>query len=142
VDPTGYAVEAWRWPGPLRPEPAAEALLADEFDRDDTGVVFVDAGGPNALDKYTIVDEGDQLGPSHWTAAAEWIAQTSPIFGGRVTAGDAAKPGTLAMLGGGFGDVRVTCSLRLATPGAIGLVFRRAAPDRWYRLSFDADLGY
>ena len=142
VDPTGYAVEAWHWPGPLRPQPAAEPLLADEFDRDDTGVVFAESGGPNALDKYTIVDEGDQLGPSHWTAAGEWITQTSPIFGGTVTAGDAAKPGTLAMLGGGFGNVRATCSLVLGVPGAIGLVFRRAAPDRWYRLSFDADLGY
>lgn len=142
VDPTGYAIEAWRWPGPLRPEPAAEPLLADEFDRDDTGVVFAEAGGPNALDKYTIVDEGHQLAPSQWTADADWIAQRSPIFGGTVTAGDAAKPGTVAMLGGSFGGVRVTCSLRLGTPGAVGLVFRRSAPDRWYRLSFDADLGY
>jgi hypothetical protein len=98
-----------------------------------------DPARPPAL---TVLDEGDQDGPSSWTFDAGGLRQTSAIHGGDDDPADPAKPGTIALLGEPLTDFRFTTLLASGEPGAIGVVFRHGGAGDHYRFSMDRDGGY
>ena len=142
TDLTRHRLEYRRLPGPLA-EPAGDPILfLDDFDGDDGGLLFREAFGPNALDHYTIVDEGQYLGPSAWAVTGGQIVQTSNLYGGRISRAAADKPGTLALTGAAdWTNVRVSARLR-SDDDAIGVLFRYQDADHYYRFSMDRERGY
>ncbi len=136
LDPTGYRVELRALPGPLI-EPAADpTLFADRFDGPDAGRLFTETFGPNALDRYTIVDGGTWFAPSNWSVSGGALAQSSWILGGPFTAID--KLGTMAVTGSSaWTDVRIRATLRSTGIGALGVVFRYKDSDNYYRFSME-----
>ena len=107
-------------------------LLEDDFGGLG-GVLLREEFGPNALDRYTIVDEAaTRSGPSAWTVEGDAIVQTSNILGdGR------ALPGTMAVTGTALGDVRIRARLRSGDDDGIGVVFRYRDDGSFYRFSLD-----
>jgi hypothetical protein len=89
--------------------PSGNILLSDNFnDRDHLG--------------WTIVDEGDQAGPSSWSAATGAFVQSSNISG------------TYALFTrGSWQDYRVTLKMRSADNDRIGVMFRFQDSDNYYR---------
>jgi len=92
--------------------------------------------------RLTVVDVGDVDGPSAWGADGEGLLQTGSIAGGSADPADPAKPGTLALLGEGVADLRLSVALATGGPGAVGAVFRYTDAGNHYRFSMDGDLGY
>lgn len=127
ADPTGQMLQYLRPPGPLA-QPADETiLLLDEFAASDDG------GDP--LQHYTIIDEGSQNAPSDWRRGTGAVIQASSIGGG---AGP-AFPGTQAVAGDAtWTDYRVIVRLCSDTDQIIGVLFRYADADNYYRLSLNA----
>jgi hypothetical protein len=119
-------------------------LLSDEFDGPAAGRLFLEEFGPNALDHYTIVDEGTASGPSVWSVTAGAIVQSSNIYGGNTSAASPEKPGTLALVDAsdGWGDVRVRLRFSSGDDDAVGMVFRYRDADNYYRVSFDRERSY
>lgn len=91
------------------------------------------------LAHLTIVTEPNAVdGPAVWTAAAGVLSQTSNVH---VVDATPHRPGTYALFGeAGWSDVEL--SLRIAsstaTGGAMGVMFRVASPDDYYRFSFES----
>ena len=131
LDLSGTFVEQRALPGPLASPPAG-VLLEDDFGGLG-GVLLREDFGPNALDRYTIVDEdGTRSGPSAWAVDGDAIVQTSNIVGdGR------AMPGTMAVTGPAMADVRIRVRLRSGDDDGIGIVFRYRDDGNFYRLSLD-----
>ncbi len=143
TDLTGYRIEHRHLPGPLA-EPAGDPVLfTDDFGGRDSGLLFQEKFGPNALDHYTIVDEGNQLGPSAWAAVSGQIVQTSNIYSGSISGEVPDKPGTLALTGSAAWDnVRIRAGIRSDADDAIGVVFRYQDADNYYRFSMDRERRY
>jgi YVTN family beta-propeller protein len=86
---------------------------------------------------WTLLDEGDQDGPSKWQAVNGRLTQTSAISD---SAHDVVRQrGTLAL----YKDAnpvesRLVTRLRAAQEGAIGVVFGYQDANNFYRLSMDA----
>ena len=97
-------------------------------------------------EQWTIIDEGDQLGPSNWLVAEGYLKQTSNIFGDNGSPED--KPGSYvlsrneSLLSSSSGDYRVITRLRSDTDGAIGVMFRYQDADNYYRFSMDRQNSY
>lgn len=90
--------------------------------------------------RWTIADQGTESGPSVWRLRNGELLQTSDVWGGSLAAADLPKPGTLAIAGDEtWGDVRLVVRLRSDQDDAVGLLFRYADADNYYRLSLDAD---
>jgi hypothetical protein len=137
----GQRVDWLRMPGAPASTPRP-ALFTDSFDTPG-GLLFNETFGPNALDAYTIVDQGTQFAPSSWSVTSRGIVQSSPIFGGALQAAEDGKPGTMAVTGSAqWANVRITAGIEPWSFGAIGIVLRYTDPDNYYRLAVDADLGY
>lgn len=135
------ALETYGIPGPLAGT-ASGVLIDDIFDTPG-GVFFEETFGQNALDLYTIVDAPDATsGPSNWEVTGGAIVQKSNIYGGQFSGSDPAKPGTVAVTGGKWRDIRLTARLYSGDNDAIGIVFRYADNDHWYRFSMDHQGGY
>lgn len=143
VDLTGHRIEYQRLPGPVV-EPADDPVLfEEEFESMESGLLFRETFGPDALDQYTIVDEGTDLGPSVWDVSDGHIVQTSNIFGGSVSGSVPDKPGTIALTGSpSWTDVRINAVLRSEDDDAIGIVFRYIDIDNYYRFSMDRERSY
>jgi hypothetical protein len=103
------------------------------------GLLFREEFGPNALDHYTIVDEGTSSGPSAWSVVADAIVQTSNIYGGSTAGAAPEKPGTQAIVKASVAwtNVRIRATLRSFDDDAIGVVFRFTDRDNYYRVSLD-----
>lgn len=143
TDLTAHRIEYRRFPGPVAEPTDYPVLFADEFDSADSGLLFREAFGPNALDHYTIVDEGTNLGPSAWAVSDGHIVQTSNIYGGSVSAAVPDKPGTMAITGSASWDnVRISAALRSGDNDAIGMVFRYQDTNHYYRFSMDQERSY
>jgi hypothetical protein len=143
ASPADWAIEHWRIPGPLALPQEGALLFRDDFEGGDRGLLFREAFGPNALDRYAIVDEGTDLGPSAWSAAAGLIQQKSNVYGGSLAAADAAKPGTYAVVGDAdWRDVRIGARVSATDDDGIGIAFRWQDQDNYYRFSMDAERGF
>jgi len=137
MDLEGYAVETRQISGPLKTT-VAQDLLVDEFTDSARGLLFEENFGPNALDRYTIIDQGNLFAPSSWSVSGGKIRQISNIGGGVLAAGDNAKPGTMAITGDpAWAAIRIEARLRSTDNDGIGLVFRFVDANNYYRLSFD-----
>lgn len=136
ADLSRQRVEYRRFPGGLDEPSGDPLLLVDEFDGRDRGLLFREAFGPNAIDRYAIEDEGTELGPSAWAVAGGHIVQTSELFGGSILWNVPDKPGVLALTGRETWDnVRIKATLRSTENAAIGFVFRYQDSDNYYRFS-------
>jgi hypothetical protein len=131
------------FPGALASLGPGNVLFADEFDTT-AGLLLREDFGPNALDRYTIVDEGTSSGPSVWSVLAGAIVQTSNIYGGSTAGASPEKPGTLAIAkdSAGWANVRVRATFSSAADDAIGVVFRFVDRDNYYRVSLDRERSY
>ena len=100
--------------------------------------------GRNALNHYTIVDEGTEGGPSDWKVSAGHIIQTSNIHGGSVSREVPDKPGTMAIVSSvPWENIRLTAILRSSEDDdAIGIVFRYQDANNYYRFSMDRERKY
>jgi hypothetical protein len=137
----GRRVEALAMPGGVVPAPRP-ALYSDTL-ASPGGVLLRETFGTNALDAYTIVDQGTQSGPSRWSVMNGAIVQSSSIFGGTYGAAEDGKPGTMAITGSAtWADVRIAAGVDPGSGGAVGVVFRYADPDNHYRLAIDSRFGY
>jgi hypothetical protein len=118
-------------------------LLDDSLDQETPG-------------RWTIVTDGDQQAPAVWAFVDGELRQTSNVWGGANNGVELSKPGTLALLtlAAGVGptgmmpgseswtDYQVSVTLRSDDDDAIGLVFRYADDDNWYRFSMDSERSY
>lgn len=142
LDLSGYAIEAFLVPGPIQASDSTN-YLSEDFDQDGLGLLFEESFGPNALDGYTIVDQGTLLGPSAWSVSGEAIHQTSNIAGGSINGPEIAKPGTMAITGDPkWNNVRIKARLLSADNNGIGIVFRYQDPKNFYRFSTDNHRNY
>ena len=105
---------------------------------------------------WSIHTAGDQNGPAAWSVTGGELVQSSNVWGGDLDPGSLEKPGTAAILTltegvGATGlvpgstswtDYRVSVRLRSDDDDAIGVLFRYAGPDDWYRFSMDRERGY
>lgn len=142
TDLTRNKIEYRHLPGPVAEPPGPPLLFMDEFDTE-AGLLFQETFGPNALDHYRIVDEGQIYGPSLWSVAGNCIVQTSNIMGGNLLALSPTKPGTLAIIDcPAWRNIRIRAQLRSEDDDAIGTVFRFVDRDNYYRFSMDRQRGY
>jgi hypothetical protein len=140
---TDYRIEQRMFPAPLAEMGSGEVLFRDEFE-DDAGLLFLEDFGPNALDHYTIIDEGTYSAPSNWQVADGCIVQSSNIYGGDTSGAVPDKPGTIALVDGSepWVNVRIRVVFNSGDDEAIGLVFRYQDQDNYYRISFDRQRMY
>jgi|GEM_PF-476606 len=136
-------IECQTLPGALASAGPGNPLFVDEFDTT-AGLIYREDFGPNALDHYTIIDEGTSSGPSAWSVLAGAIVQTSNIYGGSLSAVPPDKPGTLAILkaSSAWTNVRIRTTFSSGDDDAIGIVFRYADADNYYRFSLDRQRSY
>ena len=140
LETTGHIIEYRRFPGLLADPADDPVLFVDEFDSGESGLLFREEFGPNALDHYTIVDEGRNFGPSAWALSDGHIVQTSRVYGGSLTGTGPAKPGTMALTGSSsWANMRITTILRSEDDRAIGAVFRYENEDNYYRFSMNRE---
>jgi YVTN family beta-propeller protein len=88
-------------------------------------------------DRWTMLDEGDQNGPSNWQVVNGRLTQTSAI----VDSGPdpIRQRGTLALFKGTTPvESRLVTGLRTEQAGAIGVVFGYQDANNFYRLSMNA----
>jgi hypothetical protein len=137
----GYAIEAFRVSGPIKGSVENEYLFED-FNESGQGILFKETFGPNALDRYVILDQGTLLPPSAWTVDAA-IRQSSNIAGGILAGNDNAKPGTMAITGNPeWGSIRIRTRLMSTDNDGIGIVFRYQDGSNYYRFSTDSERNY
>jgi hypothetical protein len=130
TDLTGYRIEYLSLPELLEPIGDDQpVLLGDHFADGDTS-------------GWTIVDEGTDQGPSSWSAFEGAFRQTSNIntpSPRKVL----SKKGTQAVAGDpAWTDFIVSTKLRSLANGALGLLFRYAGTDNYYRFSMDSQQAY
>lgn len=143
IAPTGHRIELREMPGPLTQPAGDPVLFGDDFGGRPQGALFTETFGPNALDHYSIVDEGHILGPSVWTIAGGHLRQSTDVYGGSWSPGVIDKPGTMAITGdAAWDDIRVRAGLRSTDDDAIGIVFRYKDINNYYRFSMDSQRGY
>lgn len=93
--------------------------------------------------RWTVVDDGDEEGPSHWVVTGGELRQTSNIHGGLMARDMLDKPGTYALTGDStWTDYRVAVTLRSDEADAIGVMFRYQDNDNYYRFSMGSQRGY
>ncbi len=143
TDLCNHRIEYRQFPDTIT-EPVSDPMLfIDEFDLGQGGILFRETFGPNALDHYTIVDEGTELGPSDWAVANGHMTQRSGIYGGNLSGAELDKPGTLALTGStAWTNVCITTVLRSDEDDTIGIVFRYQDQDNYYHFSMDQEHGY
>ena len=142
-DLSGVRVEYQHMPAATT-SPTGDLILLDEnFEANEGGLLFEEAFGPNAMDHYTVVNEGTNFGPSVWTVAGSAIVQTSDIYGGSVSPEAPGKPGTIAVTGKPqWTAVRIRATLRSNDDDSIGIVFRYQDAENYYRISMDSERSF
>jgi len=87
---------------------------------------------------WTIIDEGDDQGPSVWSAGSRALVQTSNIGSQTI-----AALGTYAVYTkGSWTDYQVTLKMRSDDNDGIGLMFRYVDDKNYYRFSWSVQEGY
>ncbi|MHB8270291.1 beta-propeller fold lactonase family protein [Bradyrhizobium sp.] len=88
-------------------------------------------------DRWTLLDEGNQNGPSNWQVANGRLTQTSAILDSGPD--PIRQRGTLALCKGrNPAESRLVMRLRTEQAGAIGVVFGYQDANNFYRLSMNA----
>ncbi|MEJ7607950.1 MAG: hypothetical protein WKF37_17205, partial [Bryobacteraceae bacterium] len=140
LSPAGYRIEAETFPGPVKEATGVNILLLDSFDGPPSGELFQESFAANALDRYEIIDEGTNFGPSSWTLTNGLIRQTSSISGGLDDRTDPVKPGTMALVGlPSWSNVRISVGLRSNDDDGIGVAFRYRDRENYYLWSMDSE---
>lgn len=138
LDLTGWSIERRSLPAGLSELTGDSSLFVDDFDGSPGGLLFHEDFGPNALDHYTIVDEGSRsiIAPHVWAVASGHIQQTGNYIGLGSSIADPFRPGTIALTGDeSWENVRIKATLRTGDQDDIGLVFRFLNKDSYYRFS-------
>lgn len=118
-------------------------------------------GPAGSLDGWSVFDEGNNAGPSHWEIREEgippgrFIVQTANIWSGTTDSADPVKPGTLLLRSdnpalppgdssqpGNWTDYRLSLFLRSEDANALGIVFRYLDSNNYYRFSMDRHRKY
>ena len=142
LNPEGELIERLEPPGVFEDNGLDETLFADRF-RQAGGLLFEETFGPNALDHYTIVDQGTQMRPSAWAVSGGRLAQTREVYGGSVIRTAIAAPGTIALTGSSlWEDVIIRSTVHSDDDDAIGIVFRYRDEQNYYRFSMSRSLRY
>lgn len=139
-------------------------LLHEAFASFEVGDIL--NGPSSAMQGWIVADDGNQGNPSNWeireegSPPARYIRQTSDTGGGSANGADPVKPGAVMRWGGSpslepahpenplkWSDYRVSVYLRATDEYAIdahamGLIFRYADSDSFYRFSMDRELKY
>jgi hypothetical protein len=88
--------------------------------------------------RWTFVPEGDQKGPIQWEVRKGELWQTSSIY--EEIDNELEMPEALALAGdAAWTDYRLSVRLRSDDVGAVGVVFRYADENNYYRFSMDSD---
>ena len=137
VDLDGYRIEQLHFPGAQPETGEGEILLVDSFDGSLLGLLFEETFGPNALDRYTLLDEEPPGGTHDWRVANGRIEQRRRYLGGQPgTEAQPTRPGTIALFNAGsFGNARIRAVLHSQSSFDIGLVFRAQDMNNYYRFS-------
>jgi hypothetical protein len=111
------------------PPPPGAQLLAEDF-------------GSGSLAGWQVVDEGTAVKPSKWRIVSGELAHLSNIYGGSTASGDLARPGTYLLYGAGssWTNYRVKFKVRATDDDGVGLMFRVADSDNYYRFSWDRQM--
>ena len=144
ADLTGWSVERRALPGAVRESGWDEVLDQDRFTSVERGALLRADFGPNALDRFTIVDEEAPglIADSAWSVIDGAIIQSGNYMGSGSTEAGVEKPGTLALTGEDWTDVRITAVLRSDDQDDIGLAFRWRDAHHHYRFSMSRYGGY
>lgn len=93
--------------------------------------------------QWDIVDDGTVSAPSDWRISGGVLQQRSNISDGIDDPTVFDRLGSMAIAGAlGWDDYRVTAKVRAEDDDALGLVFRYADNDNYYRLSSDTEGGF
>ena len=89
------------------------------------------------------MDQGTIQAPSSWSVLGGVLNQTSDIYGGSTASSDPAKPGTFIVTGDPeWANTVTSVRLRNSDDDGIGVMFRVADPNNYYRFSMDRELSY
>lgn len=133
MNPSGSRVEVLLPPGPLEEPAGTQFYLRDDFDGPDSGRLFQEGFGPNALDHYLIADIGTVSAPSAWSASSSEIVQAMNTG----AAGESfAAPRTAT-----WTDVRVTALVRSDGDSTFGVAVRYRDPNNHYACVLDTGAG-
>jgi Flp pilus assembly protein TadD len=95
------------------------------------------------VDRWAIVDEGEEQGPSSWYISDELLKQRSNICGGSDLRDIPDKPGTYAVAGEShWADYCLDVRLVSNDDDALGVIFRYLDQDNYYRFSMDRSRAY
>ena len=99
--------------------------FADDFDRPD-------------LPGWSVVDQGDQLGPSHWHVEQGQLVQTARIYSEPTWPWALTRSGTFLQYrrGTNWGDYEFSCAIRCDGVGDYGVMFRLVDANNYYRFSW------
>jgi PKD repeat protein len=111
------------------PPPLGPLLLASEF------------ADSAAMTGWSRIDEGTLTAPSKWGIVSGWLAQQSNIRDAS-TANQLPKLGTYLLYGGGtnWTNYRAKFKLRTTDDDTLGVMFRVADTNNYYRFSWNRQL--
>ena len=142
LNPADLVIGQLEPPGVFEEGALDARLFADRFTRAG-GLLFEETFGPNALDAYTIVDQGTNMRPSAWAVSGGHIVQTREVYGGSAVRTAIAAPGTIALTGSPeWENLTIRATLRSTDDDAIGIVFRYRDEQNYYRFSMCRSLRY
>ncbi len=105
--------------------------------------LFHDRFGLGDISAWTVVDEGTTSAPSNWAVIDGELRQTSNIHSLPVDPSQIEKQGTHIVAGDpAWDDGALTVNLRAVDNDAIGVLFRYADTNNYYRFSMDNERSY
>ncbi|MDA0167647.1 DUF1080 domain-containing protein [Solirubrobacter taibaiensis] len=109
----------------------------------ETRALFRDRFAEGDRASWKTVDQGTIQRPSAWSVSGAELRQTRGIYAGPTSAASLPKRGTQVIAGNpAWTDVIVTARLRSDDPDALGLLFRYAGANSFYRFSMDRRRDY
>lgn len=89
-------------------------------------------------ENYSVVDEGENNGPSSWSVENAILTQKSNIWGGSIDGTDPDKPGTYALYGKYlWRNYGVSLDLRSEDDDGIGAMVRYQDKNNYYRIAIN-----
>jgi len=108
-------------------------------------LIMADSFSAGNLSAYTIVDEGNNSGPSSWIEAGGWLSQLSDIYGPNASAVDHRK-GTFAVWNApqamGWINYAVTVAFNNSDDNGAGVMFRYQNPSNYYKVDLDSQKSF
>ncbi len=96
------------------------------------------------LSNWSVWDDGTRTGPSDWRVRSEELVQRSNIWDGDGSTSGLPKLGTYLLYDPGMSwtDYRVSFTMSSTDNDTLGIMFRYADGDNYYRFSWDAQRAY